>query len=78
MPRRTPHLQGAHQKAGGGNGQGMCQIVLDIRVVKVQCPCRRVVAIALFRNRQADNLDLRVGHRRQHRRWIFRRDQNII
>jgi hypothetical protein len=53
------------------------QIMPDVGVIEVQHSCCRIVAIALFGDRQRDDPDCRIRHRGNHGFRIFRRDQNI-
>ena len=78
VPRRATTRQSSHQKAGSGHRQIMGKVVLDVGMIGVQRAGGRVVAIALFRDRQADDPNRRVRHRVKHRVGVFGRDQHVV
>ena len=76
--RRAPRRQRRRQKSDGRDRRaGMREVVPDIGIILIQHIARRVVAVTFLRHGERDDFNIRVEHRGNERRRIFRRHQHI-
>ena len=64
--RQPPPLEGLRQQAGQAAWRlGSREVVGDVRILVVERPARRAMAVALFGHRDRDHVDRGVGERRE-------------